>query len=205
MICGDSSLCCVSTTAPHAFSEASHTQTVLPMQRSRGTATLARCEHVPVELRSACLWLVISEGSTHRSMSDTAVSCLISLTNAPKMLLQVGLLATRVSQAINSLKENCSVLPDAATRSVVLLGERGVGKTSLINLILRLGELPQNRANMGPSEEDIRQRAPEDEELEAVGVLNGELAAEGFEEVAPPTLLSDMDNAGAQKTKQRID
>ena len=98
---------------------------------------------------------------------------------------QVGLLATRVASAIDGLRETGSPTPGTACRSVVLVGERGVGKTSLLNLLLRLGEPQPEPPPIGPVEPKSRKGPPTDAELEAVGVLNEEFAAGGADE-APP-------------------
>jgi len=127
---------------------------------------------------------------------------------------QVGLLATRVASAIDGLRETGSPTPGTACRSVVLVGERGVGKTSLLNLLLRLGEPQPEPPPIGPVEPKSRKGPPTDAELEAVGVLNEEFAAGGADE-APPlekaaTLFVCVLNSGAccgrlvRHSKQRV-
>ena len=50
---------------------------------------------------------------------------------------QVGLLATRVAASIEGLRENGTSNAGLGRRTVVLVGDEGVGKTTILNLLLR--------------------------------------------------------------------
>ena len=84
----------------------------------------------------------------------------------------MGLLATRVATALDALRATGT----RETQSVVLLGDPGVGKTSLLNLLVRVGE---RAATSNPGAAPAMggpPRAPGDAELEAVGRLEAEFA-----------------------------